>query len=97
MEPNHVTNTITEYLSPYFNNSDLDLFALNRFLLIMFKNNIFTFNKKFYIQKSGLAMGSSCGPMVANLYLFIMEKKIKSCRQELARSQENFIKILVLI
>jgi hypothetical protein len=41
----------------------------------MFKNNIFTFNRKFYIQRSGLAMGSSCGPMVANLYLYILEKK----------------------
>ena len=75
MEPLHVTNTITDYLVPYFKNSDLNLFAVNKFLLIMFKNNIFKFNNKFYVKRKGLIMGSSCGPMVANLYLFILEKK----------------------
>lgn len=73
IDPIHCTNTITEYIANYLNNSNLDLFAFRTFLLILFQNNIFKCNNKYYIQNRGLAMGSICGPTIANLYLYILE------------------------
>ena len=33
------------------------------------KESFFTFNSKFYIQVDGVAMGSSLGPILANIFL----------------------------
>ena len=38
-------------------------------------NNIFRYKNKFFRQKKGIAMGSKCGPSVANIYVYIYEKK----------------------
>jgi hypothetical protein len=41
------------------------------FLKLIFECNVFKFNKDYYIQQKGLAMGCICGPSTANLYLYI--------------------------
>ena len=41
---------------------------------LIFTCGIFNFNNEFFKQILGLPMGSKCGPSVANLYLFILEK-----------------------
>jgi hypothetical protein len=50
----------------------LKLFFDNIYLL--FFNNYFTYNKKYYKQVKGIAMGTECGPSIANIYLYILEK-----------------------
>ena len=41
---------------------------------MIFYKNVFTFNGQFFIQKNGLATGSICGPSVANIYLYVLER-----------------------
>ena len=41
----------------------------------MFNTNVFSFEKNFFKQIKGLPMGCICGPMVANLYVYIHEIK----------------------
>ncbi len=42
--------------------------------LLVFDNNIFTYEKRFYRQIHGIAMGSKCGPSVANIDISILEE-----------------------
>jgi hypothetical protein len=44
-------------------------FAFHQILSFILKNNFFTFNDKTYLQIKGIAMGTTCAPSVANLYL----------------------------
>jgi len=75
MNSKHTIETIMDFLiKEKFECSDIDSFGLFKFLEIMFYKNIFKFNGQFFIQTNGLAMGSICGPTVANLYLYILEK-----------------------
>jgi len=48
--------------------------GLKTLLYLVFNNNVFSINKEFFLQKIGLPMGCICGPTVANLYLYIIEK-----------------------
>ena len=72
---NEAIDTITEYFSNIINNFDFDIIGFNTILKLVLTNNIFSFDKKFYLQKNGLAMGSKCGPTFANIYVYILEKK----------------------
>jgi hypothetical protein len=65
---------ITNYLSDKISSFDYNIVALNGILKLILKNNIFIFEKNYYVQKNGIAMGSKCGPMFANLYIYILEK-----------------------
>ena len=51
----------------------LSIEGLKIILMLIFKNNIFTINNQYYLQKVGLPMGCICGPTIANLFLFIIE------------------------
>ena len=70
----HAINTITEYFSEKISNSAFTIIGLNEILKLILYNNIFTFDKKYYIQINGLAMGTKCGPTFANIYVYILEK-----------------------
>jgi hypothetical protein len=67
-------NRITEYMTSYLNEDYIQPFALYTLLLIIFENNVFAYNNTFYVQINGLAMGCICGPSVASLYVYILEK-----------------------
>jgi hypothetical protein len=56
-------------------NGHLDFAAFILFLKFILNNNYFKFNNKFYKQILGIAMGSVCGPSIANLFVLIYEKK----------------------
>ncbi len=75
IKSNDAINKITEYLSRNFNNSHINNIGLFEILTLIFKNNIFEFNNKYYNQINGLIMGVICGPSIANLYLYILEIK----------------------
>ena len=74
IESNDAIHRITEFVSRIFKNEHLDNYAIFIFLKIIFANNVFEFEGKFYVQIKGLAMGCKCGPSIANLYLFLIEK-----------------------
>ena len=65
---------ITEYFKDKIKYFDFDIVGFNQILKLVLHNNIFTFNNEFFIQTNGLAMGSKCGPMFANMYVYILEK-----------------------
>ncbi|XP_043920360.1 ATP-dependent RNA helicase DHX29 [Protopterus annectens] len=48
---------------------------ITELLDIVLSSNFFVFGKEFYIQKQGVAMGSPCGAIVANLFMAHWERK----------------------
>lgn len=75
IKPEDATNAIADYMTDKLNNIHFDVIALRVCLELIFASNIFTCNGLYYKQIKGLAMGCACGPSVANLYVFILEKK----------------------
>ena len=63
------------------NSVDISNFAIFKFLQLVLLNNYFCFNHNnshtFFLQTKGIAMGTSCGPSIANLYLAYYELKYK--------------------
>ena len=53
----------------------LNVYGFKAILSLIFKNNYFKCNGKYFKQNTGLFMGCICGPSVANLYLYILEMK----------------------
>ena len=64
---------ISEYFSDKISNFDFNIVAFNEILKLVLFNNIFSFDNKYFIQKNGLAMGTKCGPTIANTYVYILE------------------------
>jgi hypothetical protein len=58
-----------------FQSSHIDITGFNKILEIVFNYNIFKFKGKYYKQIKGIAMGSKCGPSIANLFVYILEIK----------------------
>ena len=60
---------------------DMSPHAIYKFLRLVLLNNYFYFEHNnlftFFLQIKGIAMGTSCGPSVANLYLAYFELKYK--------------------
>jgi hypothetical protein len=81
-----VCDIITNYIKDYIDYDHLTPMAFKILLEIIFDNNIFVYKKfiyndtnktykcLYYKQLSGLAMGCICGPTVANLFVFLLEK-----------------------
>ena len=64
-----------EFLAEKLINIDLPI-PINNFILlieIFLRQNVFSFNNKFYKQIFGAAMGSSLSPIVANIYMEFFE------------------------
>jgi hypothetical protein len=66
---------ITDYMRTRLNNDHIDIVAFKWILELVLFNNFLLFDKKYFKQINGLTMGIKCGPSVANIYLFILEKK----------------------
>jgi hypothetical protein len=50
-------------------------YGIKSFLSIIFNCNVFEYNNNYFTQTLGIAMGCKCGPSVANLYLYNLERK----------------------
>jgi len=74
INPKLAIPTLAEYLTPRIKARNFTIKALVTLLKIIFDFNIFKFEKRFFVQNKGLAMGCICGPSFANLYLHILEK-----------------------
>ena len=70
---NDAINLIMDYLSKNFVSYNIDNVGLFKILNLIFFNNVFEFNNRFFIQVNGIGMGIKCGPSIANLYLIILE------------------------
>ena len=66
---------ITNFMSDKITSKHFDTYGFYHILKLIFENNIFSFNKFFYKQVKGVAMGSKCGPTIANIYLYCLEKR----------------------
>jgi len=67
-------NRISDYIRTNFKSSNITTLGFNTILKLVLYNNIFEFNRTYYIQTDGIAMGCKCGPTIANLYLYILEQ-----------------------
>ena len=71
---------IMQMVSTYIS-VDISPHAIFKFLKLILLNNYFYFKQNklntFFLQIKGIAMGTSCGPSVANLYLSYFELKYK--------------------
>ena len=54
------------------NSIHLNYKAFYVFPKIIFENNCFIYDKKFFRQLKGIAMGTKAGPSIANIYLYIL-------------------------
>ena len=70
---NDALNLISDFIRTRFHSSNIDIIGFRKILEIIFKYNIFKFNKSFYKQVKGIAMGSKCGPSIANVFVLIYE------------------------
>ena len=55
--------------------SDLNITGFKTCLELVLNFNFFKFCGQFFKQNKGIAMGTICGPSIANLYLYVLEKK----------------------
>jgi hypothetical protein len=65
---------ITDFIKDDFKSKHLTLRGFKNILNILLKFNLFKFNGVFYRQILGIAMGSKCGPAVANIFVHTYEK-----------------------
>jgi len=66
---------ISDFIRSRFFSNHIDNIGFNKILEIVFKFNIFKYKGKFYKQVKGIAMGSKCGPSIANIFVYILELK----------------------
>ena len=80
----HALTVISQFISRNFESNEISSKGFHEILKLIFQNNIFSFNNKFYRQIKGIAMGAKCAPMIANLYLSIMEENFLVIHKPLA-------------
>ena len=67
-------NTICEYMQNKINSTEIDIIGFRCILKIIFEFNYFKYKDIVYKQIKGIAMGSKCGPSIANIYISCLEK-----------------------
>jgi hypothetical protein len=77
IKPEDATNKICHFLktNKLLESSHVKLSAFKVILSLIFKWNIFKYKTLFFKQTIGLPMGCKCGPTIAILYLYIIEKE----------------------
>jgi len=75
-------NVLTEFLlqDGYYKVKDVPLDAIRRLARIVLTENVFVYEKKFYRQRLGGAMGSAFTFTLANIFMWKWEKELV-CRQ----------------
>ncbi len=70
----HVLNLLTDFMKDKINTKHLTIRAFNTLLKLILYNNIIVYKNNYFCQSKGIAMGCICAPVIANLYLSILEK-----------------------
>ena len=81
---NHALNVISEFMSKKQLGIELNIIGFNTLLKLVFENNFFTYNENYYKQVIGIAMGTKCGPSIANIYISCLEEKYLTIHRPLA-------------
>jgi hypothetical protein len=75
----HAIKLLTDFLEKEYNlfsiQGHISKSAFAAFLKIIFECNIFTFEEFWFIQLIGIPMGCICGPTLANMFLYALEKQ----------------------
>ena len=71
----HALVVISEFILANFESRLISSKGFYTILKLVFDYNIFAFGEKFFKQILGIAMGSKSGPSVANIYIWLLEKK----------------------
>jgi 6-pyruvoyl-tetrahydropterin synthase len=67
---------LTEFFKDKFENFEhITVKGFYTILKLVLENNFFTYKNFFFKQIKGIAMGSICGPSIANIFVYIYEKK----------------------
>lgn len=64
---------ISDFISNNFNSDEITSTGFHTLLKLIFNNNVFSFQNFFFRQIKGIAMGSNCGPSIANLFVHCLE------------------------
>jgi hypothetical protein len=78
IESEHAVLIISIHLQRFtniFQEFKISIIGFQRILSIIFSCNVFSYSDKSFLQLIGLPMGCVCGPSVANLYVYILEKE----------------------
>ena len=67
-------NVICDFMKPFLISEHLSISGFYEILKLVLYNNIFSFEDRYFKQIKGIAMGTICGPALANLYLSNLEK-----------------------
>ena len=70
----HALIVISEFILRNFESRLISSKGFYMILKLVFDNNVFAFDVKFFRQILGIAMGSKSGPSVANMYIWLLEK-----------------------
>ena len=68
-------------MSKHLSSKHISLKGFHEILKLILFNNVINFKDKYFIQIKGIAMGTICGPTLANLYLSIKEKQWSSIQR----------------
>ena len=75
---------LTDFFRDKLDSEHIKIEGFHSILKIVLNNNFFKFNNKFFKQTLGIAMGAICGPSIANLFVYIYEKKWLTINRPLA-------------
>ena len=81
---NHALIVISEFMIENIDSTQFNITSFTKILKLIFDNNVFQFNTKFFKQVHGIAMGSKCGPTIANIYVSCLEKNFLTIHKPLA-------------
>ncbi len=74
----------TDFLNGKIKSKHFTIIGLHDILKLVLKSNYFSYNQKYFKQELGIAMGSICGPTIANLFVSIYEIKWTTIYRPLA-------------
>ena len=95
IQKNDAVNRITDYIKDKLDFNYITPLAFSKILSLIFDHNVFAFKNLFFVQTSGLAMGCICGPSVANMFIYILEKNWISLNKPMVYSR--FIDDILII
>jgi len=80
--PKHCANIIAGACKLYQHSSSITHNTIRRMVKFVMDNNFFQYQGQTFRQKSGLAMGTSCAPVLANIYAAYFERKARVVHQD---------------
>ena len=67
----HAIEIISDFMKDKLDPKQLSTYGFKCLLTLVLENNFFEFNKNYYQQIKGVAMGTHVGPSIANIYIFL--------------------------